>query len=174
MKALTLWQPWATLVAIGAKRVETRSWSTSYRGPLAIHAATTDRHLYERCGPPDFFVPTELAQAIPGLRWRFNPLPGMVMKNGYRKRPTFLIGDVPLPLGAVVATCRLVDVVPITEALGDPPKWGGDLWPLTEQERAFGDYTPGRYAWFLGDVEPLDLPVPARGRQGLWTWERAA
>jgi hypothetical protein len=39
MKAITLTQPWATLVAIGAKRVETRSWYTSYRGPLAIHAS---------------------------------------------------------------------------------------------------------------------------------------
>lgn len=39
MKAITLTQPWATLVAIGAKRWETRSWSTRYRGPLAIHAA---------------------------------------------------------------------------------------------------------------------------------------
>ncbi len=39
MKALTLTQPWASLVAIGAKRIETRSWATSYRGPLAIHAA---------------------------------------------------------------------------------------------------------------------------------------
>jgi hypothetical protein len=39
MKALTLTQPWATLVAIGAKTIETRSWPTSYRGPLAIHAA---------------------------------------------------------------------------------------------------------------------------------------
>ena len=39
MKALTLTQPWATLVAIGAKQIETRSWRTFYRGPLAIHAA---------------------------------------------------------------------------------------------------------------------------------------
>ncbi len=39
MKALTLTQPWATLVALGYKRVETRSWKTQYRGPLAIHAA---------------------------------------------------------------------------------------------------------------------------------------
>ena len=39
MKALSLTQPWASLVASGAKKVETRSWSTSYRGPLAIHAA---------------------------------------------------------------------------------------------------------------------------------------
>ncbi len=41
MKAITLHQPWATLVAVGAKRIETRSWATSYRGPLAIHAART-------------------------------------------------------------------------------------------------------------------------------------
>ena len=39
MKVITLTQPWATLVAIGAKRIETRSWPTRYRGPLAIHAA---------------------------------------------------------------------------------------------------------------------------------------
>lgn len=39
MKALTLTQPWATLVASGHKTVETRSWRTSYRGPLVIHAA---------------------------------------------------------------------------------------------------------------------------------------
>ena len=38
MKALTLYQPWATLIAIGAKKIETRSWGTNYRGPLAIHA----------------------------------------------------------------------------------------------------------------------------------------
>lgn len=39
MKLLSLWEPWATLMAIGAKRIETRSWSTPYRGWLAIHAS---------------------------------------------------------------------------------------------------------------------------------------
>ena len=39
MKALSITQPWATLIAIGAKTIETRSWSTLYRGDLAIHAA---------------------------------------------------------------------------------------------------------------------------------------
>ena len=37
-KALTIAQPWATLVAIGAKQIETRSWQTNYRGDIAIHA----------------------------------------------------------------------------------------------------------------------------------------
>jgi activating signal cointegrator 1 len=39
MKALTLTQPWASMVADGLKQFETRSWGTRYRGPLAIHAA---------------------------------------------------------------------------------------------------------------------------------------
>lgn len=38
-KAISLTQPWATLVATGAKAWETRSWSTKYRGWLAIHAS---------------------------------------------------------------------------------------------------------------------------------------
>lgn len=42
MKCLSLWQPWATLVAIGTKQYETRHWSTNYRGPLLIHAAKTE------------------------------------------------------------------------------------------------------------------------------------
>lgn len=37
--AITLWQPWASLIALGAKQIETRSWNLRYRGPLAIHAA---------------------------------------------------------------------------------------------------------------------------------------
>lgn len=39
MKCISLWQPWASLYCSGAKVHETRSWSTNYRGPLAIHAA---------------------------------------------------------------------------------------------------------------------------------------
>ena len=39
MKALSLWQPWASLIAVGAKRFETRGWATAYRGPLVICAA---------------------------------------------------------------------------------------------------------------------------------------
>lgn len=39
MKLISLWEPWATLMAIGAKKIETRSWRTSYRGWLAIHAS---------------------------------------------------------------------------------------------------------------------------------------
>lgn len=39
MKAISLWQPWASAMALGLKSIETRHWVTSYRGPMAIHAA---------------------------------------------------------------------------------------------------------------------------------------
>lgn len=46
MKALTLIQPWATLIVSGHKRVETRSWRTRHRGPLLIHAGKKIDHDY--------------------------------------------------------------------------------------------------------------------------------
>jgi len=39
IRILSLWQPWASAIAHGAKRYETRSWATDYRGWIAIHAA---------------------------------------------------------------------------------------------------------------------------------------
>ena len=42
MKAITVWQPWATLLGTGQKHNETRSWRTNYRGEILIHAAKTD------------------------------------------------------------------------------------------------------------------------------------
>jgi hypothetical protein len=39
MKVLSLTQPWASLICLGVKKMETRSWLTAYRGPLLIHAS---------------------------------------------------------------------------------------------------------------------------------------
>lgn len=136
MKALSLTQPWATLVAAGAKTIETRSWQARYRGPLAIHAAKgfppEARAVCRRAG---FYFALEAA----GIRsWE------------------------ELPTGVIVATCRLVDVKPTTGA-----PW---VFDLPAMERAFGDYSPGRFGWFLEDVQALAEPVPAKGAQGLWEW----
>lgn len=38
-KALSMWQPWASLYGRGYKGFETRNWATNYRGPIYIHAA---------------------------------------------------------------------------------------------------------------------------------------
>lgn len=39
MKAITIWQPWASLIVMNKKHNETRSWATKYKGEILIHAA---------------------------------------------------------------------------------------------------------------------------------------
>ena len=96
MKALTLWQPWASLVAVGAKAYETRSWDTPYRGELVIHAAqrSIEKEL-STCLLPHF------KQAL--HEW-----------FGFE-----ILGDVyRLPHGAGLAVVELVDIFP-TEKVRD-------------------------------------------------------
>jgi DNA adenine methylase len=54
MKCLSLWQPWATLIMTAWKNVETRSWQTSYRGPMVIHAAKTTVEAAYMFDSPEF------------------------------------------------------------------------------------------------------------------------
>lgn len=48
VKAITIWQPWAILIALGEKRYETRGWPTKHRGLLAIHAAAPHPEVWQR------------------------------------------------------------------------------------------------------------------------------
>jgi len=86
MKAITIWQPWATLIAIGAKQFETRSWATNYRGPLAIHAAKKqDRECLSLC--------------------KTEPFRSVLVDAGFER-----IGD--LPFGSIIAIGTLMACVP--------------------------------------------------------------
>lgn len=150
MKAITLTQPWATLVAIGAKRIETRSWPTSYRGQLAIHAAKTfpgsakdlctSRVFCRALGWPE--APTRLTQ-----EW--------LDDNAARIKA--------LPLGCVLATGMLVNCME-TNLIR---KY---VHPFTEQEEAFGDYSQGRFGFLLENVVQVISPVAVKGALGLWEW----
>ena len=75
----------------------------------------------------------------------------------------------PLPLGAVVAVANLADVHDTNLVC---PRLSSECscWKphITEQERALGDWSRGRYAWKLTDVKRLKTPVPWRGLVGLW------
>lgn len=167
MKALTLTQPWATLVAIGAKKIETRSWSTIYRGLLAIHAA---RGFPAGCrelvnDPYDIDLCKPFVAAL---------------------RPHGYTSSTQLPLGAIVAVCALIECVPtqhpgVANEPGKPWFTGARAGvgqhyyevppPIDSNEYAFGDYTPGRYAWLLADVKMLAEPIPCRGALGLWEYD---
>ncbi|HRT84383.1 MAG TPA: ASCH domain-containing protein [Bacteroidales bacterium] len=146
MKAITLWQPWASLIATGAKKIETRSWPTKYRGPLAIHASQkwNDELSSMLC----------IWQIQGGLA----PLIGKPLDLTGMSWPG--VKDEHLPRGAIVAICNLVDCVP-TDSMTQKQ---------IEYEKYFGDFSPGRYAWILEDVKKVDIPIPAKGKQGLWEW----
>lgn len=190
MKAITIRQPWASLIAAGVKTIETRSWSTKYRGPLAIHAGKHNDGSFFPCA----YVKGTLFDHPRVVERRTLRLP-----NGIEiPHP----GIESWPRGAVVATCTLADVVQIGPGVmwnGTPERLDGQPLPpenhgwldpgpawrwiyvadeadypslfINEGERPLGDFTPGRYAWLLTDVTPLADPVPAKGRLGLWDWE---
>ena len=155
VKAISILQPWASLIAIGAKKIETRSWPTRHRGPLAIHASK--KYTYGMIG--------ELCRSNPIWHEAMKSL-GVDFEKGFR--------DAPLPHGAVIATCNLVDckmIVSMPTVAFNRPDIRCYIDALSKQELAFGDYAPGRYALILEDVKMLPVPIPAKGRLGLWDWE---
>ncbi|MDZ4263777.1 MAG: ASCH domain-containing protein [Pseudomonadota bacterium] len=133
MKAITLFDPWATLVVLGQKQFETRSWPTNHRGLLAIHVSKTSGF-------------DELATVEPFL----SVFKGMAHWHA----PGCIIGTVE------VMDCWQVPGRTI------PSSFAGQ--PISVKERAFGDFSPGRYAWMLKNPRRLATPIPCRGRQGLW------
>jgi hypothetical protein len=144
--AVTLHQPWASLVAEGHKRYETRSWiprvaGEEYRGPLVIHAAATvpayAREFARTCKEAQ-----EMLAYFYGDCWEEDP--------AYT-----------LPTGKALVVVYL-STVEKTEMIRDRLEALEDFTEL-----AFGDWADGRYAWRL--ASPLDLGgIPWQGRQKLW------
>lgn len=143
MKGLSLTQPWATLVAIGAKRIETRSWRTRYRGLVAIHAAKR--------------LPGDAAWlwTVPVFRDRLRAASFGLPEHW--------------PRGAIVATARIADCASTSQdspyypadgsdeiAFGDygPDRW---MWVL-EEVRRLPEPIPCLGALGLWDV-PADVLV---------------
>jgi hypothetical protein len=145
-------QPWANLVVSGKKTYETRSWSTSHRGLLYIHASK---------GMPD-----EL-QAL-CLQEPFRGALGIESEEDVRR----------LPYGGLLGIVELVDCWPIRPAGAFHQDYaafrpGPDGTPPVvidneHDEHKFGDYRPGRWAWQLKVVERFEKPIPMPGRQGIW------
>lgn len=157
MKALSLWQPWATYIAIGAKTIETRSWGTPFRGELAIHAAKTTDH-------------------IDGTE-------GMVLKGAglghlAPKLPDGEDDGLGFPLGAIVAVVTLEEVFQVAQVADEARRiiiQDGNVYTTTGRvldvppaDLVLGDLSPGRCGWVLTNVRALRSPVPCRGRQCLF------
>jgi activating signal cointegrator 1 len=140
--ALSVRQPWATLLALRFKRVETRPRGTAYRGWIGIHAS-------KRLGPEELACcfAASFAQALADAG---------------------IATPAALPLGAVLAVARLVDVQRIDAELAAELAAADRAHGTSEL--AFGNYTFGRSAWRFAEVVPLPEPIDACGALGLWSW----
>lgn len=177
MKAISLWQPWASLIACEAKPFETRSWAPPrdlIGQPIAIHAA-------KKVDKDAAIFATELSygqNAIGGfdlankleLSWGGDEsVPGELMAK---------FGSCLMPVGCVVAIARLDAAFQLGEIAKDTAVPGARVVRrITSRDMPecftvriddFGDYSPGRWAWLLRDVKPLKPPVAAKGAQGFF------
>ena len=133
MKALTIRQPWASLIMAGHKLVENRTWSTSYRGPLLVHAGLkVDRAGYsvlERMGvqaPQDLpsGVILGVVDLVDVVRWRRSGRGQGVLFDPYG------LVDEPLAVGPVCWILRNPRLLakPVPRA-GRPGLWEAELKP---------------------------------------------
>lgn len=148
--AISLWQPWATAIALGSKRIETRHWATAYRGPLLIHAAKRR-------------VLTELIQMNCSYNWQG------ALHNAWGKEKIWET----IPFGSLVAVCELVecrktDTFTVAELDTKRRAPGEKTDHCAWTERQMGNFEPGRFGWVLENIRPLADPVPYRGSQGFF------
>jgi activating signal cointegrator 1 len=158
--AITLWQPWASLIAAGVKSFETRSWAPpSYLigRRMVVHAAVkacpTDIDAHARAA-------IERGLDLPAAKWHT------------------------LPFGAVVCVGTLAgayqvqrwkdygsDVEFKAAVPGSRPLAAASLAP---GEECFGDYRQDRWCWLFEGIEPFVPARPAKGKQGIWPWREVA
>lgn len=129
MKVLSIKEPFATLIKDKDKHIETRSWKTTYRGELYIHASLT-KYKNES------------------------------MDNSYIDS---LIKDKTLNYGYIICKCNLVDCIKIDKSFQEKIS-------KNKKEYKLGDYTEGRYAWILEDIEELHVPIKAKGKLNIWEY----
>lgn len=148
---LSLWQPWATLCVAHdpdgrvPKSIETRSWSPSVPTPfeIAIHATLKcDREILNAIDDGPFKSALSRCGYFAG-----DPRPFV------KRKLTPPGGQKLLPLGAIVGVARVVLVLPTTEMKSE----------ISAENRAFGNFAPGRFAWLLDNAHELPRPIPYTG-----------
>jgi hypothetical protein len=155
MDAITIWQPWASLIAIEAKPYEFRGWALPHRYrqiPIAIHAGARP---IRKAEVADLIVRLEGSDAWTVALHKNIALP--FLHRVYSNPGS-------LPLSHVVCLATIGEPV---RANAIVQKFGG---PVNDSDRAEST----NWAWPLRNVQRLEPPEPARGAQGFWKWGRAA
>lgn len=142
MKIITLHQPYAALIALGYKQYETRSWSTQYRGTIAIHAA-------QKQTVNDDLLARIAYDSVGHLEYSY-------------------LKSLNYEYGKILCIAEITDCLTMVEQ-NHPGRLDPtiDIRLISVPEKAVGDWQSGRYAWELKNVQALDEPIVYKGAQGL-------
>lgn len=161
-KVLTLWEPWATLLVHGIKKIETRPKPTKWtieKGSYLIHSAkkwNIAQAQLSITNPFDEFLEKINIEKkfIRGNFWRYERKPDYL---GY------IIGSVN------VIECCEIKAGTYTKLPFIFPKKSKECYiDIHELELSFGDYSEGRYAWICQNPRILKTPIPYKGGQGYY------
>ena len=152
MKALTLWEPWASAIVHGEKRIENRPWKppASIRGQrFAIHAGLA----YDQ----------QAAAALAGA--------GMFDFSELKHRPGHVLGTAVVVGMVVRSDDTLFDERPVYTPFDvDHERFGIEFCQQACDFERWDErwLMDGQYGWLLHGVRALEKPIYARGYQGLW------
>lgn len=139
MKSICLWQPWATLLVTGHKKIETRKWRPlKYMGTFAIVAA---KNFPDEAKELSFEEP--FASALREI------YPGLTIRQIIEKLPT----------GKIVGTVETTHYLPTTSISESA---------VGAKEIALGDFSNGRWGWYLQNPRVLTEPIPCKGKLTYW------
>ena len=76
-----------------------------------------------------------------------------------------IVGDTKPQYGKILCRCKLIDCIEMTPSFLEKIN-------NNRQEYICGEYLVGRYAWILDNIEPLNIPIQAKGKLGIWNYEK--
>lgn len=161
MKALTIWQPWASLIIAGAKPYEFRGWRAprSLIGQrIVIHAAARKIDREEACSIYKIIEHRDVSDAMKNYAAETCLKPGKALPILGRAWMPYRL---PLPMACGIGTA----------VLGEPRN-GLEIAEEFGVQRA-NDSDRDEHAnwgWPMLDIEQWDEPIPMRGKQGFWNW----
>lgn len=154
-KALTIWQPWASLVMIGAKRYEFRRWNFADKPHLA---KLVGRRLVIHAGarPPRLAEVDDILNRIVSGESELDQTLAVPFLTDLRAKLAAK-GTDPVPLAAALGSAILGRPRSVVDLFADQ---------VADSDRL----DQHMYAWPMADTQPFPAPVPAAGAQGFWNW----
>lgn len=162
MKALTTWQPWASLIAVGAKPYEFRGW----RAPLSIVGQRIVNHAAARKIDPE---EVEYMLRVLELRNRCERIAQAAAE-------LCLVPDLAIPVLHAALDGELPMGAGIGTMIVGEPRLGTDIaveFGVPRTNDSDRD-EHANWGWPMLEIEHWGIPIPMRGAQGLWNWPTPA